>query len=153
VSSASFVLEPKIGKGSLLKLIEELYEVERQIHPDLTVYRWQPPVVELPCLANWLGESPFGFRDQRRAVDEIVILARIMVQATDDRMDRLALYADSFRAYVDEALYVSQPLNGAAFRARRDGMRQFVPQLAEGISAVGFEFPLAFECPRIIEPN
>jgi hypothetical protein len=152
--SASFVIEPKIGvPGSLGYLIDRLLEIERRVHPDLSVFRWQTPAPPLPCITNWLGESPFDYRDQMRARDSVVVNARILVSASDDRIDRLTDYADAFRALIDEALYVALPLEGACRRAQRSSMRQFLPQLAEGIVAVGFEFPLLFEVDRIIAPN
>lgn len=139
-------------RGSLRWIMDEVVEMERAVHPDLTVFRWQPRRPQLPGIWNWINNAPFEQRDLARWRDNIELLVRVGIQHNDvdEEMAQLEEYADALRETIDR--YLAQdgdPFNGAVYKAQRTGMRTVGLDTGD-VLVLAVEFPILLWVDRIL---
>ena len=134
--------------ASLTELMKELVTLEETVHEDLRVYEWRPGQIETPALYNVITDGNTEVISTRPLIrDGVTIGPRVVVRANEERWERLAEYADAFREIMDVPLMDRPPLNGAAYRAERLGLRNIVDEW-DDIPYLGIEFPILFQLDR-----
>ena len=103
----------------LRPLIDGLYDLEQDVHPDLSVDRWRrSDLPDLPAIWNWVpSPSELELTDQAQHRDTFNVSAYIGVRHSDsdEEMGAIELYADAFMAAVDPALHSRPPLGVAVY--------------------------------------
>lgn len=135
--------------GSLQVIMNNLLELEKNVHEDLRAYMWRPRQADLPCIWNWLPNGSLEQRDLGRHRDNLVIHAHISIRHGDEQeeMDRLMVYTDSFRDVVDRALFAQRPLG--AQRAMRSGLMMQEHRFND-VPTLTVQFPIAVQVDRMI---
>lgn len=129
--------------------MNNLVDLEKEVHDDLRVYMWRPRQPDLPCIWNWLPNSTFEQRDLGRHRDNLSIHAYISIRHSDEQeeMDRLMLYTDAFRDTVDPALFAQRPLGGQ--RAMRSGLA-LMEERFNDVPTLTVQLPIAVQVDRMI---
>lgn len=135
--------------GSLQVVMNNLVELEKQVHEDLRVYMWRPRQPDLPCIWNWLPNASLEQRDLGRHRDNLTIWAYVSTRHTDVEleMDRLMEYVDAFRDVIDRALFTPRPLGGQ--RAMRSGL-SMTQETFNDVPTLSVQLPIAVQVDRMI---
>lgn len=139
--------------ATLRQVMDNLVELENEIHDDLVVYRWRPQdVPQLDsggALWNWLGRTSNQNIDTATWRDPLNIIVRIGIRHTDLEEDMALIedYADAFILKVDPVLNSLRPLG--VRRAVRNDMGM-VEDSFNAIPVMAVEFTLTIERDRHI---
>jgi len=140
--------------GKFQAFMDALVTLEKTIHPDLPVYRWQPYSFEPPAVFNWLGDSPFEIRDQSRWRDTLQVLVRVGCRYTEQNvlMEKVEEFTDAARETLDAAFAADQTLGGTAREVHRTLMRFSTFHVGD-IDVFGPELVVSAQIDRHLSPN
>jgi hypothetical protein len=133
------------ARYTLKGFMDGLFALEEEfalVHPELRVYRWRDSAMQVPCIWNWLQNSPLEQRDLSRWRDTLFVAVHIgdTWASTEASMERLETWSDSFREVIDPALDQAGPVGANAYKVSRRDMGTFVEDLGGGLLVFGFRF-------------